>query len=466
MRSSSGGSTPSLRRSRIASEQKIVVGRVVLDSSTYTVSREGETLELPKKEFELLYKLLSYPGQIFTRNQLLDGIWGYDSESGEDTVKTHISRLRNKLRDIPEFRIVTHQRPGIQGGDHKGGSAIMKKRKRGRNRTLEFWLALEVHCGNPGRCGPLCLLHPGEPILLAPGLHGAGPGHAGDHGAAWWASPPPCSAASSTGWSSGLTRGLRAVADGDFSQRLEPEKGGPLQPAYEDFNKMSMELQSSQTLRTDFINHFSHRVQDPHHRHQGLCRAPSGSRIPPRRSGTSISRSFWTSPPAGRPGQQHPAAHQAGVPAVHRGEAALLPGRADQAVHSEIAREKKQISFTANLEPAEFDGNEELMRHVWVNLLSNAVKYTPEGGEITVSLQTGPEELTVSVSDTGIGMSEEVRSHIFDKYYQGNPNGSGRGLGLGLSIVQRIVELCGGQIQVNSVEDQGSIFTVQLPREH
>lgn len=96
-----------LRRSRIASEQKIVVGRVVLDSGTYTVQREGETLELPRKEFELLYKLLSYPGQIFTRNQLLDGVWGYDSESGEDTVKTHISRLRNKLRDIPEFRIVT-----------------------------------------------------------------------------------------------------------------------------------------------------------------------------------------------------------------------------------------------------------------------------------------------------------------------------------------------------------------------
>ena len=70
----------------------------------------------------------------------------------------------------------------------------------------------------------------------------------------------------------------------------------------------------------------------------------------------------------------------------------------------------------------------------------------------------------VSVADTGIGMSEEVRAHIFDKYYQGNPNGSGRGLGLGLSIVQRIVELCGGQIQVDSVEDQGSTFTVRLPR--
>ena len=96
-----------LRRAHIASEQKFVVGRVVLDSSTYTVRREEKILELPRKEFELLYKLLSYPGQIFTRNQLLDGVWGYDSESGEDTVKTHISRLRNKLRDVPEFRIVT-----------------------------------------------------------------------------------------------------------------------------------------------------------------------------------------------------------------------------------------------------------------------------------------------------------------------------------------------------------------------
>ena len=96
-----------LRRAHIASEHRIVVGRTVLDSGTYTVTRERAAMELPKKEFELLYKLLSYPGQIFTRNQLLDGVWGYDSESGEDTVKTHISRLRNKLRDIPEFRIVT-----------------------------------------------------------------------------------------------------------------------------------------------------------------------------------------------------------------------------------------------------------------------------------------------------------------------------------------------------------------------
>ena len=96
-----------LRRARIASENKIELGNVVLDSTTYTVKNERQVIALPKKEFELLYKLLSYPGQIFTKNQLLDDIWGYDSDSGEDTVKTHISRLRNKFQDICEFKIIT-----------------------------------------------------------------------------------------------------------------------------------------------------------------------------------------------------------------------------------------------------------------------------------------------------------------------------------------------------------------------
>jgi DNA-binding response OmpR family regulator len=96
-----------LRRARIASENKITLSNVILDSSSYTVTDGDQLFELPKKEFELLYKLLSYPGQIFTKNQLLDDIWGFDSESGEDTVKTHISRLRNKLQDVDEFQIIT-----------------------------------------------------------------------------------------------------------------------------------------------------------------------------------------------------------------------------------------------------------------------------------------------------------------------------------------------------------------------
>lgn len=96
-----------LRRARISGSRKIVIGELTLDQDSYTAVRGEMRWELPKKEFELLYLLLSYPGQIFTRNQLMDAVWGYESESGEDTVKTHISRLRSRFQDVGEFSIVT-----------------------------------------------------------------------------------------------------------------------------------------------------------------------------------------------------------------------------------------------------------------------------------------------------------------------------------------------------------------------
>jgi len=96
-----------LRRANIANEQRIVIGNLIIDSSTYTVKKEYSVVDLAKKEFELLYKLLSYPGIIFTKNQLLDDVWGYDSESDETTIKTHINRLRNKFEGFKEFEIIT-----------------------------------------------------------------------------------------------------------------------------------------------------------------------------------------------------------------------------------------------------------------------------------------------------------------------------------------------------------------------
>ena len=96
-----------LRRAKIVSEQKIVIGEVVLDYSSMTVSGHGQTIELPQKEFQLLYKLLSYPGQIFTRIQLMDEIWGVDSDTGWETVTVHVGRLRKRFEGWPEFEIVS-----------------------------------------------------------------------------------------------------------------------------------------------------------------------------------------------------------------------------------------------------------------------------------------------------------------------------------------------------------------------
>lgn len=96
-----------LRRAKIVSEQKIVIGDVVLDYNSMTVTGHGKTQELPQKEFLLLYKLLSYPGQIFTRIQLMDEIWGVDSDTGWETVTVHIGRLRKRFAGWEEFEIIS-----------------------------------------------------------------------------------------------------------------------------------------------------------------------------------------------------------------------------------------------------------------------------------------------------------------------------------------------------------------------
>jgi DNA-binding response OmpR family regulator len=94
-----------LRRARIVSERRIVVGEVVLDYDSMTVTGHGQEQKLPQKEFLLLYKLLSYPGKIFTRIQLMDEIWGNESETGWESVTVHIGRLRRRFEGWPEFEI-------------------------------------------------------------------------------------------------------------------------------------------------------------------------------------------------------------------------------------------------------------------------------------------------------------------------------------------------------------------------
>lgn len=96
-----------LRRAQIANERRIVIGDVVLDYDSLTVSKNGAVQELPQKEFLLLYKLLSYPGKIFTRIQLMDEIWGMDAETGWETVTVHIGRLRKRFAQWEEFEIVS-----------------------------------------------------------------------------------------------------------------------------------------------------------------------------------------------------------------------------------------------------------------------------------------------------------------------------------------------------------------------
>ena len=96
-----------LRRAQMINERRQTIGNTVLECDSLTVTCNGESMVLPQKEFMLLYKMASFPGRIFTRQQLMDDIWGYDSESDTHTVDVHIGRLREKFRDSKDFKIVT-----------------------------------------------------------------------------------------------------------------------------------------------------------------------------------------------------------------------------------------------------------------------------------------------------------------------------------------------------------------------
>ena len=104
-----------LRRAKTVTEHKLTIGGTVLNFDTYTVEFDGKSIEIPQKEFKVLYKLMSYPSRTFTRRQLMDEFWGYDSDSEERTVDVHINRLRDRLRDCKDLEINTIRGLGYRG---------------------------------------------------------------------------------------------------------------------------------------------------------------------------------------------------------------------------------------------------------------------------------------------------------------------------------------------------------------
>ncbi len=138
---------------------------------------------------------------------------------------------------------------------------------------------------------------------------------------------------------------------------------------------------------------------------------------------------------------------------------------AECAVNYESVWEEKSIEFDADMEDSvRITADASLMELVWNNLFSNAVKFTEPGGSIRLTEQSDEREIRVSVEDTGCGMSEETRKHIFEKFYQGDTSHAMAGNGLGLALAMRVLQLNGYRIEVESEEGRGSRFTVLIPR--
>jgi signal transduction histidine kinase len=261
-----------------------------------------------------------------------------------------------------------------------------------------------------------------------------------------------------------LTKGINHVANGDFNIRLNPDKAGPLKEVYINFNKMGAELQSVQTLRNDFVNNFSHEFKTPITSINGfatLLLEESVSEEDKRQYLQIIANES----------ERLASLSDSSLLLSKLESQQFIVDKKPYSLDEQIKQcaillskewNKKEIEFTAELEQIQYNGSSDLMQHVWINLLANAIKFTPEYGEITVTLKKEGPFIKFAVSDTGKGMNEEEMARIFVKYYQGESS-SNKGLGLGLAIVKRIIDLCGGKIEINSAINEGSTFTVYLP---
>lgn len=266
-----------------------------------------------------------------------------------------------------------------------------------------------------------------------------------------------------------LMQATRAVAAGDYSVRVELRGAGREVAEYiRSFNKMAEELSSVELLRSDFVNTFSHEFKTPLISIRGFAKLLQSKDLTPQQRQTYTDTIVRQS--------ERLAAMSTHILQLTQYEnTEIVSGKTVYSLDEQLRRcirqqergwLQKNLTVEGDLDAVDYYGNEELVEHIWSNLISNAIRFTPVGGQITVVLRQTGNDITVSVSDTGIGMDAETQRHIFDKFYRAEPYPDSRGNGLGLSIVRRAVELCGGQVEVFSAPGKGSTFTVTLPAEN
>lgn len=262
-----------------------------------------------------------------------------------------------------------------------------------------------------------------------------------------------------------LIEALQRVAEGDFTVRLpENHEDAYAYNMNANFNKMVKELNSMEMLQSDFIQNVSHEFKTPLTSIEGYATLLNGVSLPDELhvySGHILESARQLSVLTGNILKISKLENQ-GI--VSQKESFFLDEQIRQALLSLAPMwEPKNLDIDMDLPETLYYGNENLMFQVWTNLFSNAVKFTPPGGSISVRCCQTPEVIQVCIKDTGVGMTPEVQSHIFDKFYQGEQNRNIEGNGLGLALVKKIVTLCNGTVAVESRPDEGSVFTVRLP---
>lgn len=267
-----------------------------------------------------------------------------------------------------------------------------------------------------------------------------------------------------------LAEATEKVAGGDFSVYVPPihtsDKLDYLDLMLVDFNKMVEELSSIETLKTDFFSNVSHEIKTPLaviQNNAELLRMENLTDTQREYTDTIYQSSRRLSNLISNILKLNKLEKQTITPEIKTYD--VCAQLAECALGYEDAWEQKELDFDADMEDrAEIAADPALMELMWNNLFSNAVKFTEPGGSITLTETSDTENVYVSVRDTGCGMDENTKKHIFEKFYQSDTSHAMAGNGLGLALALRVLQLNNFQIRVESTPGRSSIFTVVMPK--
>lgn len=269
-----------------------------------------------------------------------------------------------------------------------------------------------------------------------------------------------------------LTRATRQIAKGNFDiqVRLPQSRLGSgireIAQLADDFNRMAHELKSVEYLRRDFTSNLSHELKSPVASIRGYARLLQMEGLSPEQRQEYVSAIAAESQRLGSLSDNllrlTRLEGQAPKLALEKFCLDEQLRRCVTSLYPQI--QKKSQSIQADLPRVLILADQELLNQVWQNLLDNAIKFSPQGGRLSLSLsKPNRAQIQVRVCDDGPGMDEVTCQRIFEKFFQGDPSRHMGGNGLGLPLVKRILDLCGGSIQVESQPCQGACFTVTLP---
>lgn len=266
-----------------------------------------------------------------------------------------------------------------------------------------------------------------------------------------------------------LTNAIKELSNGNYNVRVDNVGQDEISKLNQGFNQMARQLAKQDETRQKFISDISHEFQTPLTSIQGFANILKEEDLPKEQRVkyaniilynskrlSSLAKNMLQLTLLDREEIELELTNYSLVEQMNR----VISTQENQAMEKNI-----EIVFEMPKKEIFIEGDEQHLEQVWTNIISNAIKYTNEGGLITITMKKNSKDIEISIEDTGIGMSKEVVSHIFERFYREDKARNVEGNGLGLAIVKSIVDLHHGKIDILSQVDVGTNFIVRLPIE-